>query len=231
MDFIHRSTLPEKMDDQAVTENEIHQALIELEKINKLLGGHNVILTALNKLQWSEQTITIMDLGSGGGDTLRAINEWAHSNGKKVRLIGIDWNPVMTKFAEERSAAHANIIYKTLSVWDDKLMDSKADVVISSLFCHHFDDSDLVKLIKRMKELAGTAVIINDLHRHWFAYHSIKTLTTLFSKTHLVKYDGPLSVARALTKSEWDYILKKAGIEKYKITWMWAWRWQIFFEK
>jgi 2-polyprenyl-3-methyl-5-hydroxy-6-metoxy-1,4-benzoquinol methylase len=231
MDFLYRSNLPEKMDDPGVSVHEIHKALNELEVINRYLGGYNVILNGLNKLDWRDQTLTIMDLGSGGGDMLRSINDWAHSNGKKVRLIGVDWNPVMNEYAEERSKGLANISYKTVSVWDDELLNNKVDVVISSLFCHHFDDIELIRLISRMNEMSKMAVIINDLHRHWFAYHSIKAITRLFSKTYLVKYDGPLSVARALTQSEWEYVLNKAGVNDYSISWMWAWRWQIHIKK
>jgi len=82
-----------------------------------------------------------------------------------------------------------------------------------------------------MNELANKAIVINDLHRHWFAYYSIKMLTKLFSKTYIVKHDGPLSVARALTKSEWEQVLNEAGVTNYSITWRWAFRWLIVIHK
>jgi hypothetical protein len=70
-------------------------------------------------------------------------------------------------------------------------------------------------------------IVVNDLHRHWLAYHAIKILTRLFSKSAMVKYDAPLSVLRGFTRGELADILKKAGIVQYTLKWKWAFRWQI----
>lgn len=172
-----------------------------------------------------------MDIGCGGGDVLRTIARWASKKKISVNLIGVDMNPLMTDFAAQHSKQFSNISYRTLNVWDDALLAEKADITMNSLFCHHFDDAELVRLMERMHALAGKAVIINDLHRHWFAYHSIKWITAVFSDNSLVKYDAPLSVARSLRRAEWESVLSRAGISNYSINWKWAWRWQIIIDK
>lgn len=230
-DFSVRTLLPEKMDQPGVDPVEIRQALHELEVINKLLGGYHVILDALEKIETPGHDFTIMDLGCGGGDMLRAISSWAEKKKFKVKLIGVDWNPVMIDYATSRSKNNSNIRFITMNVFDDELLNEKADITMNSLFCHHFDNRELIELIKRMYRLASKAVIINDLHRHWFAYYSIRLITKFFSKTFLVKYDGPLSVARSLTRREWKSILSSAGINNYRLRWMWAWRWQLIIQK
>ncbi len=230
-DFSKRSLLPEKMDQPDVAENETQQALHELEVVNKLLGGYHVILNALEKIKWEKRTYTIIDLGIGGGDMLRAIADWAIKNNKTVNLIGVDWNPVMIKYAQQNSSQYPNITFHTMNVFDDTLMKMNADITMNSLFCHHFDNEELITLVKRMVQLASQNVIINDLHRNWFAYYSIKIITGIFSKTYLVKYDAPLSVARSLSRKEWQHILATAGITNYRLKWMWAWRWQLIINK
>jgi hypothetical protein len=55
-------------------------------------------------------------------------------------------------------------------------------------------------------------VIINDLHRHFFAYYSIRTLTTLFSKSPMVRHDAPVSVRRAFRPAELLKIADRAGV-------------------
>ena len=230
-DFRKRSVLPEKMDEPGVPEKEIVQALTELETVNRFLGGYRVTLNALKKILREKNGITIMDIGCGGGDILRKISKWASENGKEIYLIGVDWNPFIIEFATKKSKEFRNISYKNLSVWDDELLDEKADIIINSLFCHHFDDDDLVKLIKRMFYLTRQTIIINDLDRSPIAYYSIKAITSVFSKSYLVKYDATLSVERALTRSEWYNILKRGGINQFQIKWMWAWRWQIVINK
>jgi SAM-dependent methyltransferase len=230
-DFSTRSRLPEKMDDPAVPENEVIQALRELETINKFLGGYAVVLNAFEEIEHNDQITSVMDLGCGGGDTLRVLAARANKKKSALKLLGIDWNPVMTTYAASQSIHYPSISYKTISIWDDKLLNEKADVTMNSLFCHHFDDAELVQLILRMHTLCTKHVVINDLDRHWFAYYSIKWITALFSKTFLVRYDAPLSVARSLSRAEWQAILRKAGITIYSIKWMWAWRWQIIIPK
>ena len=76
-EFTKRSVLPEKMDDASVSEKEIKQALDELEVINKWLGGYNVTLNALKNIVCDKPSLTIMDLGCGGGESrLRALMEF-----------------------------------------------------------------------------------------------------------------------------------------------------------
>ncbi|HTE11556.1 MAG TPA: hypothetical protein VK645_11305, partial [Chitinophagaceae bacterium] len=78
-----------------------------------------------------------------------------------------------------------------------------------------------------MHENAGIGFFINDLHRHFLAYYSIKILTGLFSKSYLVKNDAPLSVQRGLIKKEWEGLLKQSVLDNYSIEWKWAFRWLI----
>ncbi len=230
-DFSKRSTLPEKMDEEGLPILTTQKALVEIEFINKWLGGYDVILNALSAMHWPERTITIMDIGSGGGDMLRKISTWAKNNNKSARLIGVDRNPVMTEFAANQSLGFSNIEFITMSVFDAQLLDIKADITMNSLFCHHFENPELVNLLRTMNQIASQSILINDLDRNWLAYYLIKILTKLFSKNELVKYDAPLSVARSLTRKEWKDILRQAGILHYSLRWMWAWRWQIIIHK
>ena len=228
-DFSTRSNEAELMDDLSAPEAELRQNLRELEVVNKLLGGYALILRALENLSWAEGETTITDIGCGGGDMLRAIAGWAKKENYSVQLTGVDYNPVMTAYATEHSEGYNNIHYLTTDVFDAAV--PAADMVMCSLFCHHFEHRMLVLLVQRMVALAKRAVIINDLHRHPFAYYAISVLTGLFSKTYMVKNDARLSVARAFTRADWQQIMADAGIEKYTLKWRWAWRWELVILK
>ena len=78
-----------------------------------------------------------------------------------------------------------------------------------------------------MSDCAADYVVINDLHRHWFAFHSIGALTSVFSKSEMVKHDSKLSVLRSFKRTELDELLKRGGFNNFSIKWMWAFRWQI----
>jgi len=226
-DFSVRSTLLEKMDEPDIPEHELRQNLRELETVNTLLGGYSVVLNALSRMQWGSEPVRIMDMGCGGGDMLRAISKWAKQKGYNVSLTGIDYNPVMIQYATEHSQGYKNIDYRHLSIFDEQLLKERTDIIVCSLFCHHFKNEELIPLLKRMKNIATKAIIVNDLHRHWFAYYAISILTSIFSKTYLVKHDAKLSVARAFNRKDLEEIMKAADIAHYSLNWRWAWRWEL----
>ena len=70
-------------------------------------------------------------------------------------------------------------------------------------------------------------MVINDLHRHPLAYYSIRLLTQLFSKSPMVKNDGPLSVLRSFQRKELSYLIKTTGFHSFEIEWKWAFRWRV----
>jgi hypothetical protein len=82
-----------------------------------------------------------------------------------------------------------------------------------------------------MHDTAKEGMIINDLHRHWFAYYSINTLTHFFSKSELVKNDAKLSVLKGFTKKEWKSCLSELGFDRFYIHWVWAFRHLIILKK
>lgn len=229
-DFSQRSTLLEIMDEPDIPREDIRAALLEIEAINVRLGGYRVVTEALEKLNLKGKPITILDIGCGSGDMLRKIADWANRKNKEVKLTGIDLNADTIDFAKEQSKGY-DIIYKVQDVFDEAMMNERVDVTTASLFCHHFEKDALVQVLKRIHALAKKAVVINDLHRHWFAYYAIGALTYMFAKSRLVRYDAKLSVARAFTKKDWEETLQEAGIVNYTLQWRWAWRWQLVIRK
>ena len=230
MNLSRRATTPELMDDLTLASDELRQNLDELETINTWLGGYRPVLAALARLRPRfppARPLRLADLGSGGGDTLRHIARWAWQRGVGLALTGIDANAFMLDYARQKSQPYPEISYEQLDIFSPEFAAQPYDVLTASLFCHHFTDEELVDLLRRWHRQATLAVVINDLHRHWLAYHSIKYLTRLFGGSRLVRNDAPLSVARAFSRADWQRLLAAAGITKYELRWCWAFRWQV----
>ena len=220
------------MDDLTLANDALRQNLDELETINTWLGGYQPVLNALQRLKSRFPTgrpLRVADLGSGGGDTLRHVARWARKNGVAVELTGIDANAFMLEYATAKSREYPEISYRQFDIFSPEFQAQPYDILTSSLFCHHFTDEELVPLLRQWHQQAGVAVVINDLHRHWLAYHSIKWLTRLLGGSYLVRHDAPLSVARAFRQPDWVALLARAGITKYELRWRWAFRWQMIF--
>ena len=91
------------------------------------------------------------------------------------------------------------------------------DIVHCSLFCHHLNENELIKLFTYFSEQVTTGFVINDLQRNWMAYYSAWFFTRLLNGTILAKNDGPVSVLRAFKVSELKHLLQKANIKNYII--------------
>ncbi|GAB3823608.1 methyltransferase domain-containing protein [Pontibacter rugosus] len=229
----HRSYEAEIMDDLTISSEEMSQTLNELEVINNWLGGHKVVLSALDELvaKHKPQLLRIADIGCGGGDTLKNIARWARRKGVNVELIGVDANEFIVQYARRHCSDFPEIQVEQHDVFSEAFAQEKYDVVVCSLFCHHFTDEQLIQMFRQLHQQAQMAVIINDLHRHWLAYYSIKYLTAVFSKSPMVQNDGPLSVWRAFKRHDLERLVQKAGVTTYKLKWMWAFRWQLLLQK
>jgi Methylase involved in ubiquinone/menaquinone biosynthesis len=226
-----RSEGIEIMDDLDCRGEVVNQTLRELDFINQWLGGNQVTLQPLRRIIStlpSDKTITIADLGCGSGEMLKLIAREFRNH--KLNLIGIDANPNIIEFAKLHTAEVPAISVKTVNVFDPAFENESFDIVIATLFMHHFSESELARVLKTLKRNTRTAIIINDLHRHPLAYRSIKILTSLFSRSAMVRFDAPLSVARGFKKEEWIGILKEAGFKNYSLIWKWAFRWQLIID-
>ncbi|WP_231717509.1 methyltransferase domain-containing protein [Hymenobacter sp. DG25A] len=234
MNFAHRATESELMDDLTLASDALRQNLDELELINTRLGGYGVLTHALAQLRPrfpQNHPLRLADLGSGGGDTLRYLARWARHKQVPVALTGIDANAFMVAYAREKCQQYPEISFQQQDIFATDFQQQSFDVLTCSLFCHHFPDEQLVQLLRQWQQQATLAVIINDLHRHPLAYHSIKWLTRLFGGSYLVQHDAPLSVARAFTRQDWQRLLQQAGIRHYTLRWRWAFRWQVVITK
>ena len=224
INLTYRSREEELLDQPGIPAADLRRNLDELDTINRWLGGHRATLVGLQKLMTDpSKTYRIIDFGCGGGDTLREIHTWAIRKGLKVHLTGLDFLPHAIEHAKETCAGIPDMewVCTDFRAFEPEV---KYDIAICSLFCHHFYDDSLTELLQKMRSVATHVVVINDLHRHWFAWFGIALLTTLFSRSHLVKNDAKLSVAKGFLRSEWEQFFRQTGISSYRIHWIWAFR-------
>src|SRR5580658_5761290 len=89
--FKQRSYQKELLDAPDIEKDLLFQNLKELDTINQYLGGHAISLKGLKKVMTDKsKTYKVIDIGCGGGDSLKAIAEWAGKNKYKIHLAGID---------------------------------------------------------------------------------------------------------------------------------------------
>jgi 2-polyprenyl-3-methyl-5-hydroxy-6-metoxy-1,4-benzoquinol methylase len=173
------------------------------------------------------RSIHIADLGCGSGEMLKIIARNFRKTNPQSTFVGIDANTNIVQYAQRHVSDFSEISVAAEDILGNAFQAKKFDVILATLFFHHFSSAQLIQIFKNLKKQTNVGIVINDLHRHWLAYYSIKLLTSFFSKSSMVKYDAPLSVLRGFRKNELIEILKKAGIENYSLKWKWAFRWQV----
>jgi 2-polyprenyl-3-methyl-5-hydroxy-6-metoxy-1,4-benzoquinol methylase len=230
--FSQRSYEAELLDAPEIPKELLFRNLRELDVVNRRLGGHAITLAGMKKLITDKNKVyRIADIGCGGGDAMKQIAAWARRNGFKVQLTGVDMNADAIAYMKEFCRAYPEISGVQSDYRDYLRAGNETDIIHCSLFCHHLEDDALKELLVYMQQYARRGFVINDLHRHWFAYYSIKFLTRLLNGSRLVKNDAPLSVLRGFRKEEWSRILEDAGAGAASIQWRWAFRHLVLYRK
>ena len=230
-DLSKRSYQKEILDGDDSPFEDIKQNMHELDVINTWLGGHQITIKGFLQLISGvahPQTLIICEIGCGGGDNLRVIQQYCKKKSINIQLIGVDINPHCIAYAHSRIENEG--LEFICSDYARASFTQKPDIIFSSLFCHHFTEDELQFQFMWMKNNSTLGFFVNDLHRHPFAYHSIKLITRVFSNSYLVKNDAPLSVARGFKKYELAELLQQSSITNYQLTWMWAFRWLLIFK-
>lgn len=223
----YRSEAQEIMDDLDYNGPILHDALDKLSKINKWLGGNKVTINGLVKVLKNHpknEPITIIDLGCGGGDMLREVSRFGKKYGYQFQLIGIDANQHTVAYAKMLSKEYDNIEYKAIDIFSEEFKALRYDLVLTTLFLHHFKNDELVSFLKPVLKKAKLGVLVNDLHRHKLAYYLFKLLCTTIKNKTIVE-DGLTSVLRGFKREELIEISLQLNT-KYQIQWKWAFRFQ-----
>jgi 2-polyprenyl-3-methyl-5-hydroxy-6-metoxy-1,4-benzoquinol methylase len=218
----------EIMDDFNLQGVEMQELLTDLKRVNKMLGGNAITLKGINELlkgQYTNNTLTILDIGCGDGEMLRQCAQWAHKKGVNVNLIGIDANAHILKEAEKRSEEIKNTTFKVVNVFAEKEILPEFDIALCTLFLHHFKEPQIEDLLNRLTRKAKVGVVINDLHRSFWAFWLFRLYGLLFLKSRIARHDGLVSVARGFKRKELMRISEKIkGVHQLK--WKWAFRYQ-----
>ena len=205
----------------------VYAALIaDLARVNTITLARPPTLAWLARATRGMDSFSLVDVGFGHGDMLRAIAGWARRQGKTARLVGVDLNPRSAPVARAATDPALGIDYRT---GDAAALDFVPDVIISSLVAHHMSDAELIGFLRWMEAKAARGWFINDLHRHRLAWVGFRLLAGLLRWHPIVRHDGALSVRRAFVRGDWERLLAAAGLTAppVAVRWHLPFRWGV----
>jgi SAM-dependent methyltransferase len=221
-DSAHRSAQTEILD-SGVENVELAKILRDLARFNGAMMGHWPVLCWLARATKDvpvEQPLTFVDFGCGYGDLLRAVRLWARKRGRVMKLIGVDLSPQVIDTARRATDAADDIEYRTADIFDFDLA-SPIDFVATSLVTHHLTDEMIVRFLRWAEVSARRGWVIYDLQRSRVPFYFIAIAGLALWLHPVVIYDGRVSVARSLTRAEWNALIAKAGIARDAVRLHW----------
>ncbi|MFN5755708.1 MAG: methyltransferase, partial [Planctomycetia bacterium] len=141
-----------------------------------------------------------------------------------VRVTGIDVSPravahATARAADARIADGAEVAFAVRDVVADGC--PACDIATSSLFLHHLDDADAIRVLRSLAAAARIGVVVSDLLRSRAGLALAMLGTTVLSSSRVARVDGPLSVRAARTLSEYRDLFDRAGLHGATIRRAW----------
>ena len=207
-----RSTEPEWMDTELVTQQDFADCLADLAAVNTVTLARLPTLGFIARAarRAPGRPLRVLDVGCGEGDMLRRLHRWAARTGHALELTGLDMNAQGNEAARAATPSDMHIDYRTADIFAADL--GAYDVIISALFTHHLTDDQVVDFLRVMEAHAAIGWFVNDLHRSAVAYHAFRALSAAAGWHRFVRHDGPISVARSFRRADWDVYLARAGL-------------------
>jgi SAM-dependent methyltransferase len=212
--FAQRSREDEMMDGADVPPEVFAACLADLAKVNTVTLARPPTLAWLDRAtrgMAQGQSFSLIDVGYGQGDMLRAVHAWARRKGFRPRLAGVDLNPRSEPAAKAATDPALEIDFLTGDVFD-YAPPQPPDFIVSSLVTHHMSDDQVIAFVRWMEATAQRGWFINDLHRHPVAFYGFQALSTAARWHPFVRHDGPVSVARAFVRRDWERLLAAADL-------------------
>jgi ubiquinone/menaquinone biosynthesis C-methylase UbiE len=176
--------------------------LADLVRINTRFGGHSTLRKLIRSVASPVDALTLLDVGAASGDTARVITRAF----PKISVTSVDYNAVNLG-----AAPNPKLIANAFQL---PFSEECFDLVLCSLFLHHFEDSEVIRLLRGMYRIARKAILVCDLERHVLPYIFLPATRPLFGWQKITLHDGPISVRAAFRERELAQLARQAGISE-----------------
>jgi SAM-dependent methyltransferase len=206
-DLSHRATDPESLD-VGVPEPEALASLGDLRFVNRWLGGRETLRSTVQPYLLSSDRPRLLDVGCGSGDVSSFL---ARAMPRPVQAVGLDLKMLHVQQAPSEVQP---------LVGNARALPFRAesfDVVLVSLFLHHFDAADLPSVLRGLYATCRRALVVTDLRRALVPYvFGCVSFRWLFRSRVSVE-DGLLSIRRGFRDDELHEAFVQAGIPHVRI--------------
>jgi len=210
---MRRLVIPELLDSDCGTANEIAAALSDLRRINQWFGGIATTRSLIQcvALQTEARQLSLLEIASGAGDVPQQASE-------RLKRAGVQVEVTLLDRASSHLKARSNGLRATAG--DARLLpfaDASFDLVSCCLFAHHLAPEELLQFVNEGLRVCRIAVLINDLIRHPLHLGLVYAGWPLY-RSRLTRHDAPASVRAAYTSDEMLRILEQTDAARISLS-------------
>lgn len=206
-----RADLQEMLDDPAVPIGTRKELLIELDRSNRKFGTYESFVGRFQQFleggAFARLPIPcrILEIGSGSGDLVRHISEWAQARGIVFEFHLMDIDPQILAWAQTRLAQRG--ISAHVHVAGDQHLaqfgNGEFDFIYSMHVLHHIQPYEQLKTaMHEATRVANRGVFMVDFDRRFYGV----TMARLWNRAHRIDKriakDGVISLRRAYSNRE-----------------------------
>lgn len=196
---------------------QVRRSLSDIARINTYLGGARVITDAVWRLLGERRKATILDIGTGSADIPRRLQHQARKRGIQLKIVALDLNRRHLQIAQRELPNESAIFPVQADAFALPLRDQSVDLVIASLFLHHFRGPQIIRLFAEFERVSRLGWAANDVVRDYIPLVFFRLTAPIFARSYLTRHDGAASILRAYTQSEMAQIARESGISHIEV--------------
>jgi 2-polyprenyl-3-methyl-5-hydroxy-6-metoxy-1,4-benzoquinol methylase len=196
--------LRELMDDPNCDRQLLEATYRQFQTVNGLISGWRRLYRERIRpiLREADGTlVTLLDIGSGGGDVPIKLARWARDDGFNLHVTAIDPDERAWLFAVSLPDQRG-VVFERRTSTSVLAAGQRFDIVTSNHLLHHLDGDDLTLLLAESELLANKLVIHNDIRRHRVAFGVYAAATWPLRNQSFLHTDGLLSIRRSYRHGE-----------------------------
>jgi SAM-dependent methyltransferase len=203
---MRRLVIPELLDTDSGTPDQIQASLRDLRNINRWFGGISTTRVMIERVvqQTGKRDLSLLDVAAGPADTPLGAAAELGQRDISVAITLLDRSPSHMNGAEPKVVGDALAL---------PFRDASFDLVSCVLFAHHLEPDDLTRFVREALRVCRVAVLINDLRRSRVHLGLVYAGLPLF-RSAMTRHDSIASVKRAYTPDEMQRILARAGANR-----------------
>jgi 2-polyprenyl-3-methyl-5-hydroxy-6-metoxy-1,4-benzoquinol methylase len=198
--------LRELADEPDCDRTTLYNTYIQFKTLNLLASRWRSIYEVDIKpfLESENRTLTLLDVGCGGGDIALSIAKWAAQDNLCLKITAIDMDIRAIDFANNQNNPY-NVEFCNISTSELIAQNRSFDFIISNHFIHHLNSNELKEILSEIEPMARKMIIFNDIERSpllYYYYAALGFVLKPFFPKSFIWVDGLRSIMRGYTPSE-----------------------------